>query len=71
MRLREEGEATEESGMAGQHLSLSQPSEKMDSLDEAGVGNTCGDHVGLVVPSNPGGLLGEKPELTSTRPEES
>lgn len=48
-RLKEAGEVTEESGMADQLRSLSEPSDRMDSLDEAGVGNKSAEHVGLVL----------------------
>lgn len=51
VRLREAGDATEESGTADQLLSLSEPSERMDSLDEAGVGNKSAEFVGLTLSS--------------------
>lgn len=51
VRLREAGDVTEESGTADQLLSLSQPSERMDSLDEAGVGNRSAESVGLTLSS--------------------
>ena len=63
-------ERTEEQREAAdQLLSLSQPSERMDSLDEAGVGKRSAEFVGLVLSSDSDALLAKKPELTSTRPE--
>lgn len=71
VRLTEAGEATEERCTADQLLSLSEPSERMDSLDEAGVGNRSAEYVGLVLSSDADALFVKKPELTSASPEVS
>lgn len=67
VRLKEAGEVTEESCATDQLLSLSEPSERMDSLDEAGVGKMSAEFVGLVLSSD--ALFAKKPELTSESPE--
>lgn len=71
MRLKETGEAAEESRAADQLLSLSEPSERMDSLDEAGVGNRSAEFVGLVLSSDTDFLFAKQPKLTSACPEVS
>lgn len=71
VRLKEAGEATEESGTADQLLSLSEPSDRMDSLDEARVGYRSAELVGLTLSSDTDALFGKQPELTSARPEVS
>lgn len=71
VRLTEAGEVTEERRTADQLLSLSEPSERMDSLDEAGVGNRSAEYVGLVLSSDADALFAKKPELTSASPEVS
>lgn len=68
VRLKDTGEVTEE-GCTGDHLfSLSEPSERMDSLDEAGVGKMSAVFVGLVLSSVTDTLRAKKPELTSGSP---
>ena len=52
VQLKETGEVTEESGTADQLFSLSEPSERMDSLEEAGVGNRSAEFVGLALSSD-------------------
>lgn len=71
VRLKETGDVTEESCSAGQLFSLSEPSERMDSLDEAGVGNSSVQFVGLVLFSDTDTLFAKQPELTSARPKVS
>lgn len=61
--VRLKGEVTEESRQL--FVSLSEPSERMDSLDEAGVGNRSAESVGLVLSSDIDALFAKKPELTS------
>lgn len=67
----ETGEVTEEGCTADQLLSLSEPSERMDSVDEAGVGNRSAEYVGLVLSSDTDALFARKPELTTENPEVS
>lgn len=62
VRLKDAGEVREESH---QLFSLSEPSERMDSLDEAGVGNRSAESVGLILSSDRDALFAKKPELTS------
>ncbi|KAK5882324.1 hypothetical protein CesoFtcFv8_020923 [Champsocephalus esox] len=69
VRLRENGEVREESSMADQLFSLSEPSERMDSLDEARVGNRSAELVGLILSSDTDAIFAKKPELTSASPE--
>lgn len=69
VRLKEAGDATEESCTPDQLLSLSDPSERMDSLEEAGVGNRSAEFVGLILSSET--LFTKQPELTSESPEVS
>lgn len=71
VRLKETGEVTEESCMTDPLFSLSEPSERMDSLDEAGVGNRSAEFVGLVLSSDTDALFAKKPELTSASPKVS
>lgn len=71
VQLRLKGEVTEESCTADQLLSMSKPSERMDSLDEARVGNRSAEFVGLVLSSDTHTLFAKQPELTSARPEVS
>lgn len=66
VRLSETGDASLDSCMADQLFSLSQPSDRMDSLEEAGVGNKSVEFAGLVVlSSDAAALFTKKPELTS------
>lgn len=66
VRLKEAGDASLYSCMADQLFSLSQPSERTDSLEEAGVGNKSAESVGLIVlSSDTAALFTKKPELTS------
>lgn len=65
VRLKETGEVTEEGCMADQLFS----SERMDSLDEARVGNASDESAGLVLSSD--SLFAKKPELTSASAEVS
>lgn len=67
VRLKEAGEVPEERGAADQLCSLSEPSERMDSLDEAGVGNMCAEFVGQILSSDTDTCFAKKPELTSSR----
>lgn len=71
VQLKETGDATEDGSAADQLFSLSDPSERMDSLDEAGVGNRSAEYVGLVLSSDTHALFAKKPELTSASPEVS
>lgn len=57
MRLREVGEVTEQSCTADHPFSLSEPSERMDSLDDAGVGNRSAEFVGLILSSDTDALF--------------
>lgn len=67
VRLKETGEVTEESCTADQLLS----SERMDSRDEAGVGNRSAENAGLALSSDTGALFAKKPEITSANPDVS
>lgn len=64
-RLKETGEVTEESPTPHQNLSRSSHSERMDSLDEAGVGNKSAEFEGLDLSSDTDDLFKKRPELTS------
>lgn len=66
MRLKETGEVREERAAADQLFSLSEPSERMDSLEEAGVGKTPAELVGSS--SDTDTVFAMKPELTSSSP---
>lgn len=68
VRLKETGEVTEEGCTADHLLSLSEPSERMDSLDEARGGEMSAESVGLVLSSDTDMLFAKKPELTSEGP---
>lgn len=58
-RLTETGE---EASLVDHHLSLSQSSERMDSREDAGVGNKSMESVGLVLSSDADALFTRKPE---------
>lgn len=66
VRLNEAGEVTEESRTADQLFSLSEASERMDSLEEANVGSRSPESAGLNMSSDPSVLFAQQPKLTST-----
>lgn len=66
VRLNEAGEVTEESCTADQLFSLSEASERMDSLEEASVESRSPESAGLNMSSDPGVLFAQQPKLTST-----
>lgn len=68
VRLKDTGEATQEGCTDNHVFSWSEPSERMDSLDEAGVGNMSVEFVGLVLSSDTDIPCAKKPELTSESP---
>ena len=70
-RTEEQGDAARlkqssplDSCMADQLFSLSQPSDRMDSLEEAGVGNRSAESVGLAL-SRSDALFTKQSELTA------